>query len=337
MKEKDSELLKDGQPRGAGQDGDFEVVSHEKVEEVLRKVDKESAARKLQGIPRIIVYCLAVAFSCFQIYTAAFGLLPAQLQRSIHLAFAFVIVYLLFPARSSDTSNRLAWHNYILAAFAGFVGLYMTLNYTRIMESGGDYATIDYIFAGLGVLFTLEAARRVVGIPIVIIASFFLFYAYFGAYFPGFMNHRGYSLERIASHMYLTTEGILGIPLGVSASFIFLFVLFGAFGERSGLGQLFIDVSNAIAGWASGGPAKVAVITSALEGTVSGSSVANTVQSGAFTIPMMKRLGYRPEFAAAVEASASTGGQLMPPVMGAAAFIMAEFLNVPYLDIAKAA
>lgn len=337
MKEEDKKKLKAVQSCEVENAAEEEVVSQEIVDEVLRKVDKESTARKLSGVPAKIVYCLAVAFSCFQLYTAAFGLLPAQLQRSIHLAFAFVLVYLLFPARSSDTSNRLVWHNYLLAAFAGFVGLYMMLNYTRIMESGGDYAQIDYIFAGFGILLTLEAARRVVGIPIVAISSFFLLYAYFGAYFPGFMNHRGYSFERIASHMYLTTEGILGIPLGVSASFIFLFILFGAFGERSGLGQLFIDISNAIAGWASGGPAKVAVITSALEGTVSGSSVANTVQSGAFTIPMMKRLGYRPEFAAAVEASASTGGQIMPPIMGAAAFIMAEFLNVPYLEIAKAA
>ena len=173
---------------------------------------------------------------------------------------------------------------------------------------------VDYVFAGFGILLTLEAARRAVGMPMVIIASSFLVYAYFGAYFPGFLAHRGYSLQRIASHMYFTTEGILGIPLGVSASFIYLFILFGAFSERSGLGQLFIDISNAIAGWASGGPAKVAVVTSAFEGMVSGSSVANTVQSGAFTIPMMKRLGYSPEFAAAVEASASTGGQIMPPL-----------------------
>ncbi|MCU0593511.1 MAG: TRAP transporter permease [Desulfobacterales bacterium] len=186
-------------------------------------------------------------------------------------------------------------------------------------------------------LLTLEAARRVVGLPIVGLSVFFLVYTYFGPYFPGFMQHRGYSLERIASHMYLTTEGILGIPLGVAATFIYLFILFGSFREKSGLGQLFIDISNAVAGWASGGPAKMAIVTSALEGTVSGSSVANTVESGSLTIPMMKRLGYRPEFAAAVEASSSTGGQIMPPIMGAAAFIMAEFLNVPYLDIAKAA
>ena len=213
----------------------------------------------------------------------------------------------------------------------------MALNYMRIMMAGGDYSRLDYLAGILGVLLTLEAARRVVGLPIVCLASFFLLYTYFGNYFPGFLAHRGYSIERIASHMYLTTEGIIGIPLGVSATFIFLFILFGAFAERSGLGQLFIDIANAVAGWASGGPAKMAIVTSALEGTVSGSSVANTVQSGSLTIPMMKRLGYRPEFAAAVEASSSTGGQIMPPIMGAAAFIMAEFLNIPYIQIAKAA
>jgi TRAP transporter 4TM/12TM fusion protein len=312
-------------------------VTQEEIAEILKKVDKESTARKLKGFQYWIVYVLAVGFSCFQVYTAAFGLLPAQLQRSIHLAFAFVLVYLLFPFKTSKVSDRLRWHHYLIAAFASLVGLYITFNYTRIMEAGGDYSMMDYIFAGLGILFTLEAARRVVGLPIVMIASVFLLYAYFGPYFPGFLSHRGFSLQRIASHMYLTTEGILGIPLWVSATFIYLFVLFGAFREKTGLGQLFIDISNAVAGWASGGPAKVAVVTSALEGMISGSSVANTVESGSFTIPMMKRLGYRPEFAAAVEAAASTGGQIMPPIMGAAAFIMAEFLNMPYIEIAKAA
>jgi TRAP transporter 4TM/12TM fusion protein len=312
-------------------------VTKEEINEILKKVDKESTVRKLTGIPHWIVYVIGIGFSCFQVYTAAFGLLPAQLQRSIHLSFAFVLVYLLYPLRVSKASDRLRWYDYLVAAFAGLVGLYMTLNYTRIMESGGDYATMDYIFAGLGVLFTLEAARRCVGLPIVAIAGTFLIYAYFGAHFPGFLAHRGYSLQRIASHMYLTTEGIMGIPLWVSSTFIFVFVLFGAFREKTGLGQLFIDLSNAVAGWAAGGPAKVAVVTSALEGMISGSSVANTVESGSFTIPMMKKLGYRPEFAGAVEASASTGGQIMPPIMGAAAFIMAEFLNMPYIEIAYAA
>jgi TRAP transporter 4TM/12TM fusion protein len=154
---------------------------------------------------------------------------------------------------------------------------------------------------------------------------------------PGFLNHRGYSIERIISHMYYTTEGVLGVPLGVAATFIFLFILFGAFLEKTGIGKFFIDLANSVAGFAAGGPAKVAVLTSALEGTVSGSSVANTVGSGSFTIPLMKILGYKPEFAGAVEAAASTGGQIMLPIMGAAAFLMAEFIGMPYLDIAKAA
>jgi len=215
--------------------------------------------------------------------------------------------------------------------------MYLTINYTRLMETAGDYTRFDMIVGICGTLLTLEAARRVVGTPIVVIASGFLAYAYFGAYLPGFLSHRGYSIERIVSHMYFTTEGILGIPLGVSATFIFLFILFGAFLERTGIGKLFIDIADAIAGWAAGGPAKVAVITSALEGTISGSSVANTVGSGSFTIPMMKKLGYRPEFAGAVEAAASTGGQIMPPIMGAAAFLIAEFIGMPYVEIAKAA
>jgi len=312
-------------------------VSQEELEALLKKVDKESTFRKLIGFDHWLVFWIAVAFSCFHVYTAMFGMLPAQMQRSVHLSFAFALVFLLYPLTTKKTLNKLKWYNYLFAAFAVYVGSYMTIHYTRIMEAGGDYAQMDYIVGTVGVLLTLEAARRVVGLPIVIIASTFLLYSYLGPYFPGFLAHRGYSIQRIVSHMYFTTEGILGIPLGVSASFIFLFILFGAFLEKTGIGKLFIDIADAIAGWAAGGPAKVAVITSALEGTVSGSSVANTVGSGSFTIPMMKKLGYRPEFAGAVEAAASTGGQIMPPIMGAAAFLIAEFTNTPYIEVAKAA
>ncbi|WP_425061348.1 TRAP transporter permease [Sporomusa carbonis] len=302
----------------------------------MKKVDKESTFRKLEGFQYKLVYVIAVLFSCYHLYTGMFGMFAAQIQRSVHLAFAFALVFLLYPARQKS-SNRIGIVDYITAALAVFTGLYLTINYQHIMTAAGNYTQTDLLFGILGVLFTLEAARRVVGTPIVVIAASFLIYAYFGNYFPGFLSHRGYSVERIVTHMYYTTEGILGIPLGVSSTFIFLFLLFGAFLERTGIGKLFIDIANAIAGWASGGPAKVAVITSALEGTISGSSVANTVGSGSFTIPMMKRLGYRPEFAAAVEASASTGGQIMPPIMGAAAFLMAEFIGMPYIEIAKAA
>jgi TRAP transporter 4TM/12TM fusion protein len=312
-------------------------VTEEELTQLLAKVDKESTFRKLTGFDARVVYWIAVSFSCFQLYTGIWGPYPAQIQRSVHLAFSFALVFLLYPFRGTTGRNELRWHDYLFAAFTVATGLYLTFNYTRLMETAGDYTRVDMIIGTIGTLLTLEAARRIVGLPIVIIASSFLTYAYFGAYFPGFLSHRGYSLERIVSHMYFTTEGILGIPLGVSATFVFLFVLFGAFLEKTGIGKLFIDIADAIAGWASGGPAKVAVITSALEGTISGSSVANTVGSGSFTIPMMKKLGYRPEFAGAVEAAASTGGQIMPPVMGAAAFLMAEFIGIPYIDIAKAA
>ena len=176
-----------------------------------------------------------------------------------------------------------------------------------------------------------------VGIPMVCVVLFFIGYAFAGPYMPGLLAHRGLSIEHFVSHVYFTTEGVFGIPLGVSSTFIFLFILFGAYLEGTGLGKFFIDVANSIAGWASGGPAKVAVLSSGLMGTVSGSSVANVVGTGSLTIPMMKRLGYHKNFAGAVEAAASTGGQLMPPVMGAAAFLMAEFVGVPYVEIVKAA
>lgn len=312
-------------------------VTEEEITQLLAKVDKESTFRKLSGYQYRVVYWVAVAFSCFQLYTAMFGAYPAQIQRSVHLSFAFVLVFLLYPFRTKSAVNRLRVRDYLYAAFAACIGMYLTVNYMRLMETAGDYTRTDMLVGICGTLLTLEAARRVVGTPIVVIASSFLAYAYFGAYLPGFLSHRGYSIERIVSHMYFTTEGILGIPLGVSATFIFLFILFGAFLEKTGIGKLFIDIADAIAGWAAGGPAKVAVITSALEGTISGSSVANTVGSGSFTIPMMKKLGYRPEFAGAVEAAASTGGQIMPPIMGAAAFLIAEFIGMPYIEIAKAA
>ena len=301
----------------------METVSEAEVQEILAKYDKESAFRRLTGPWNKGITWLAISFSLFQLYTAIFGILPWQLQRSIHLGFALALVYLLYPAWSRGGRNRMSPIDVLLAIVGAAVAGYVALNYRDLVQRAGDFTTLDILVGGAAILLVLEAARRVVGLPIVIIAGAFLSYAYFGPWMPGFLSHKGYSIERIISHMYYTTEGIMGIPLGVSATFIFLFILFGAFLEKTGIGQFFIDLANAIAGGAAGGPAKVAVITSALEGTVSGSSVANTVGSGSFTIPMMKRLGYRPEFAAAVEASASTGGQIMPPIMGAAAFLMA--------------
>jgi TRAP transporter 4TM/12TM fusion protein len=307
------------------------------VEELLSKVDKESSFRKLSGSHHRLVAVAAICFSLFQLYTASFGLLPAQMQRAMHLLFVLFLAYLLYPIRKGLKANRIPWYDGLLALGAGLCAGYIAYNYTGLMDRAGAFTTLDIIVGTLGILAVLEACRRVVGLPILIIACSFIAYAFLGPYMPGFLNHRGYSFRRIVGHLYYTTEGVLGLPLGVSSTFIFLFILFGAFLDKTGIGKFFIDVANAIAGFSAGGPAKVAVISSAMMGTISGSSVSNTVGTGSFTIPLMKKLGYKPEFAGAVEAAASTGGQLMPPIMGAAAFLMAETLGIPYLEVAKAA
>ncbi|MFA7573541.1 MAG: TRAP transporter permease [Lutispora sp.] len=314
-----------------------EEVKEIDFNEILAKYDRESAYRKIAGLTGRFIAVLAILFSLFHLYTAFTGVLPAQIQRSIHLSFALVLAYLLYPAKSSMPRNKMHWSDVCLAILGAIAGLYISFNYEALIYRAGEQTTLDIIVASLAILLVLEATRRVVGLPIVIIASTFLLYAKFGAYMPGFLNHRGYSISRIVSHMYYTTEGILGIPIGVSSTFIFLFILFGSFLDKTGIGKFFIDLANSIAGKAVGGPAKVSVLSSALTGTISGSSVANTVGTGSFTIPLMKSLGYKPEFAGAVEAAASTGGQIMPPIMGAAAFLMVEFIGVPYITIAKAA
>lgn len=307
------------------------------AQEILRKVDAESDYRVLTGFAAKIIAAIAITFSLFQLYTAAFGVLDAMIQRSIHLAFALCLIYLLYPMKKSWPRDRIHPVDVVLAILGAAAPLYIPIFYQELVRRAGTVTTLDYIVGLIGVFLVLEAVRRVVGIPMVIIASGFIVYALVGRSIPGPFAHRGVDLPTLVQHQFYTTEGLFGIPIGVSSTFIFLFILFGAFLEKTGLGQLFIDLANAVAGWAAGGPAKVAVISSALEGTVSGSSVANTAGSGSFTIPMMKRLGYRPEFAGAVEAVASTGGQLMPPIMGAAAFLMVDFLGVEYLRIIQAA
>lgn len=306
------------------------------IDAIMEKFDKESSFRRLSGLQLKIVSIIAIIFSFFQLYTGAFGVLPSQLQRSIHLTFVLVLGYLLYPSLKRMPRDRFHWFDVSLAVLGGFVGLYWVYNYNGLMMRAGSQTTLDIVVGGIAILLVLEGARRVVGVPIAVIATICVLYAKFGSFMPGFLMHRGYSVERIISHMYYTTEGIIGIPLGVASTFIFLFILFGAFLDKTGISKFFIDLANSLAGWAVGGPAKVAVLTSALQGTVSGSSVANTVCTGSFTIPLMKKLGYKPEFAGAVEAAASTGGQIMPPIMGAAAFLMAEFIGVPYIEIVKA-
>lgn len=313
------------------------VPGQKEIDEIMAKYDRGSAYRNLQGIARYATAAIAIIFSLFQLYTALFGTFPAQLQRSVHLGFVLLLAFLLYPATSKSSKKELPILDIVLGVIGACVAGYLVWNYRALIDRSGAYTAVDIIIGVIGILLVMEICRRAVGMPILIIACVFIAYAYLGPYMPGFLNHRGYSFKRIVSHLFFTTEGILGIPLGVCSTFIFLFILFGAFLEKTGIGKFFIDISNAIAGFAAGGPAKVAVLTSALEGTVSGSSVSNTVGSGSFTIPMMKSLGYKPEFAAAVEAAASTGGQIMPPIMGAAAFLMAETLGISYMQVAKAA
>lgn len=317
-----------------------ETVSQEKQQELLEKYDPEAATRKLAGKMGWIVFFGLLAFSVFQLYTSIFGILTAQLQRSIHLGFALALIFLLFPANKKNLKvKKVAWYDLLLAVIAVAVGAYWPVMIDELVNRVGRLTPTDFYIGIAAILLVLEATRRTVGLPITIIAAVFMAYALYGPYMPGFLAHRGLDLESLVQTMFFTTEGILGTPLGVSSTFIFLFLLFGAFLVKTGVGQYFNDLAVAVAGKSTGGPAKVAIFSSALQGTISGSSVANVVTSGSFTIPMMKKLGYRKEFAGAVEAAASTGGQLMPPIMGAAAFLMVEFIGggITYWDIAKAA
>lgn len=307
------------------------------VSEIVKKYDKEATFRVFQGWLQVFIRVLCILFSLFHLYTAAMGQYPPQIQRSIHLAFVLVLIYLLYPARATGDRHKLQWYDVLMAMGGAAVCGYIIWNYDTIVLDAGPPTELDFIFGCAAIVLVLEATRRIVGLPITIVAIVFLLYAKFGNLIPGMMGHPGFTLKRIVGHMYLTTEGLFGMPLGVAASFVFLFILFGAFLHSTGLGKFFIDLALGAAGRFVGGPAKVAVLASGFFGTISGSSVANTVSTGTFTIPLMKSVGYRGTFAGAVEAASSTGGQIMPPIMGAAAFIMAQFLGVGYVEIAKAA
>ncbi|MBO6218155.1 MAG: TRAP transporter permease [Treponema sp.] len=313
------------------------TTNEDEMKKLMQDLDKEQAYREHKCWRQSITVIVSVVFCFFQLYATLSGTIPAQLVRASHLAFVQFLAFLLFPATKSMPKNTLPLYDVILAFVGAGCWCYYIINFHEIVMRAGAYTAIDIIVGIIGIIILFESCRRIVGLPIMIIAGAFIIYAFIGKYLPGFLNHRGYKITRVVSHLYYTTEGIMGTPIGACSTFIFLFIMFGSFLEKTGIGQFFIDTCNAIAGGASGGPAKVAVLSSALLGTVSGSSVSNTVGSGSFTIPMMKKLGYRGEFAGAVEAAASTGGQLMPPIMGAAAFLMAESVGVPYLTVVKAA
>ena len=292
------------------------------------------------SITKGAVAVIGIGISLFHLYTGGFGVVEAYMQRTIHLMSLMTLAYLTFPTHKKWSSTRNAMIDLPLAMICLLIGLYLFIQHDRIVGREWYYGPItktDIVFGIILMLLTLEAARRVVGLALPIIASVFIVYCLFGTYFPYPFTIKSPPLLIFIDHMFMTPQAIFGVPTGVSATFVFLFILFGAFLEKTGGGQFIIDFSMALVGRATGGPAKVAIIASTLFGTVSGHSVANVYGTGTFTIPLMKRMGYKSEFAGAVEAAASAGGQIMPPIMGAAAFIMAEILGVSYLSICAAA
>lgn len=296
--------------------------------------DKEKGYRRPTGVIGKAITVIALALGLFHIYTGGFRPLAGYEQRTIHLTFILVLVFLLRPYKRG---KGLSWLDVCLSVIAALAGAYLYLESDEVVMRMGIPTTLDIIAGAILVLLVLEATRRVLGFAMPIIAGVFLLYGYFGHLAPQVVAHKGYDLERIVSQMALALEGIFGIPLGVSATFVILFIIFAAFLSECGAGQFFLDISMALFGRFRGGPAKVSVMSSSLFGTISGSAVANVMVDGWLTIPLMKRTGFKPHVAGAIEAVNSTGGQIMPPVMGAAAFIMAEILGVAYIKICIAA
>lgn len=315
-----------------------ETIEQVNVAELIEKYDSEARYRKYAGIMALIIAVLAIGMSIFHLYTAGFGLLESLKQRAVHLVFVLVLVFLLYPARNKTRERKLPTLIDLSWMLLGIISVgYLFLKFDEISLRGGLLTGVDYIFGGLGMIVVFEASRRVLGKGLTTIAVIFMLYTFFGHLIPGPLGHREFGLERIIEHMFYGTEGIFSIPLGVSATYIFLFILFGAFLQETGMTKFINELALSLAGRSPGGPAKVAVIASGIMGMITGSSVANAATIGSFTIPLMKKSGYKPHFAGAVEAVASTGGQIMPPIMGAAAFIMAEFLRIPYSRIMLAA
>jgi TRAP transporter 4TM/12TM fusion protein len=306
-----------------------------KAEELIEK--QEFGERRLSGISYHITFLIAIAFSCFQLYTAFFGVLTSTLQRSIHLTFAIALCFLFYPFSKKSKRKTIPFFDFILVVLAGASVIYVTLFYEDLVKRIGDPTSLDLAMGVATILLVLEASRRAVGWPLVIITGLFVIYGLFGPYFPGILAHRGYSFRRIVDHLYLTSEGIFGIPLWVSSTFVYAFVLFGAIFERTGAGDFLMKLAMSLVGHTRGGPAKVSVVASAFMGTFSGSGIANTATIGTLTIPLMKKVGFKPELAGGIDTAAGGNGQIMPPVMGAAAFVMAEFLGIPYLEVCIAA
>ncbi|WP_330948834.1 TRAP transporter permease [Virgibacillus sp. MG-45] len=321
--------MRESQPRESG------------AQAILEKYDRESQFRLNLGKWGLIVTFLGVYLTVFHLYTGYFGVLPSQKQGAIHLGTALGLIFLLFPAKKGMQKHQktVPWYDIILAFLAMYISYHKVIFLDSILQSRiTGYHPFDMILSIVGILLVLEATRRTVGLPIVIVAGITILYTIFGKYIPTqLLSHPGFSIDRIATNLWYQESGVFGTPIQISSKFIFLFLFFGVMLVHTRIGAFFNDLAFSLTGRYTGGTAKAAVSASALQGMVSGSSVGNTVASGSFTIPMMKKAGFKPEFAAATEASASTGGQIMPPLMGAAAFIMMEYLGVDFSTIMLAA
>ncbi|OCH10693.1 TRAP transporter permease [Aliivibrio fischeri] len=316
--------------------------SSQDVQEMVAQSD--TGARSPQGLSGRILWFVPLCWSLFQLWYASplpfifdFGILNDTEARSIHLAFAIFLAFTAYPALKNSPRDRIPTIDWVLALLGSFAAAYIYIFYTELAGRSGAPTTFDIVAAVTGMILLLEATRRALGPPLMVVAAVFLLYTFAGPHMPDVIAHKGASLNKAMSHLWLTTEGVFGVALGVSTSFVFLFVLFGAMLEKAGAGAYFIKVAFSLLGHMKGGPAKAAVVASGLSGLVSGSSIANVVTTGTFTIPLMKRVGFPGTKAGAVEVAASTNGQLTPPIMGAAAFLMVEYVGISYVEVIKAA
>ena len=303
------------------------------LDEVMRKYDRESATRIWEGVPKIIITVIMTIFSLYCLYMTLFSTALPEVRLTLFVGCIIILGFLTYPAKKGHVKvNSLPWYDIVLMVVGAGCFFYFAFNALPLIQLATRIEPIHVVIGVVGILVLVELCRRCVGIPILCVVGALLIYTFYNqlSYNPSFYN----ALKNVVYKLFYTTSGVIGTPINVCFTYIVLFIVFGAFLERTGIASFFIDFANRVAGWSSGGPAKVAVISSALCGMVSGSSVGNTVTTGSVTIPMMKKTGYKPEFAGAVEAAASTGGQIMPPIMGAAAFLMAEYMDLPYAQVA---
>ena len=303
------------------------------LDEVMRKYDRESATRVWEGTPKIIITVIMSIFSLYCLYMTLFSTALPEVRLTLFVGCIIILGFLTYPAKKGHVRvNSMPWYDIALMVIGSACFFYFAANALPIIKLATRIQTVHVVIGVIGILVLVELCRRCVGIPILCVVAALLVYTFYNqlSYNPSFFN----ALKNVVYKLFYTTSGVIGTPINVCFTYIVLFIIFGAFLERTGIANFFISLANRLAGWSSGGPAKVAVISSALCGMVSGSSVGNTVTTGSVTIPMMKKTGYKPEFAGAVEAAASTGGQIMPPIMGAAAFLMAEYMDLPYAEVA---